>query len=600
MASIRFAHRSVRGLRSLSVIIGAISSATFMSDLASAAEPPTVVMRPATFLGTSGLSINGRIHPHGQPTDYYIEYGPTAAYGNSTEPKPLPPRLAAYYHETWDEGWNGWRSWDFDHPHFPEGGSSGGHIRYNAIERDDHNHDDAIGTVHLAKYMYPGRFTPIPSAFLAAGDPDFRDAIVRVDVRGNDWQPHGTELMWWSQNQLNPELNPDDGGLSPDYRHSNWCYTGFNLTELLRSGEWEHAEYRLNNDTNDWTYCGNNNDAARYDAYAPIDDVQQHLNIDFFHMVVFVDTQNRPKGSIDFDEFEVVYRNYSLLFPSNGGSLTSSPAGSEDDPATLTDGWRHGAKRMWKSEPQPSEPLEFTYTFDKPVTIDAVQIHQHPEWPSRDVEVLVSNDGQTWNKIAEGSLDEKNAEGPNYNFLLKRHLAAPAKMAKIRILSGHKPEHWGLGEIEFFGSGAVMQTDDDWYHINRDVTELQPGETYHYRVVAVSAKGKVVGDDQTVTLPADAKPHVITGAASRIAEGSAKFEGRLNPLGLKTNFYFEYGPDASYGRQTTTTYGGKMMTPRLAIGHADQLTPGTVYHYRLVAENETGRSAGADQTFTAE
>ncbi|MDA0835784.1 MAG: hypothetical protein O3A29_21125 [Planctomycetota bacterium] len=564
-----------------------------------AGEPPTVASEPSSYLGITGFSVNGRIHPHGVPTDYYVEYGPTADYGNSTDRQPLPPRLAAYYHETWNEGWNGWRSWDFDHPHFTEGGSSGGFIRYRAIERDDHNHDDAIGTVHLAKYMYPGRFTPIPSAFLAAGDPDFRDAKISIDVRGNDWQPNGTELMWWSQNQLNPELNPEGGGLSPDYRHSNWAYTGFNLTQLLRSGEWNHAEYRLNNNTNDWTYAGNNNDAQRYDAYASINDIQRHLNIDFFHMVCFVDVENRPTGSIDFDELEIAYRNYSLLFPSNGGSLTSAPEGSDDDPETLTDGWRHGAKKMWKSKSQPREPLEFVYSFAKPVTIEAVQIHQHPEWPSRDVEVLVSNDGTSWTKIVEGAMEENHAEGLNYNFLIKRPLDAAAKMAKVRILSGYKPEHWGLGEIELFGSGATMLTDDDWYNITLDINELQPGETYHYRVVALNADGKTVGADQTVTLPTDTKPHVITGEASRIAEGSAKLEGRLNPLGLKTQFYFEYGPDTNYGSQTKLTYGGKMITPRLAFGHAEELTPGKVYHYRLVAENDTGRSVGDDMTFTA-
>ena len=37
--------------------------------------------------------------------------------------------------------------------------------------------------------------------------------------------------------------------------------------------------------------------------------------------------------------------------------------------------------------------------------------------------------------------------------------AAPARQAKVRVMSGYRAEHWGLGEIEFFGAGAVMLTD---------------------------------------------------------------------------------------------------------------------------------------------
>ena len=72
-------------------------------------------------------------------------------------------------------------------------------------------------------------------------------------------------------------------------------------------------QYRLLNDTNNWSYCGNNNGEERYDASWSIDETQRHLNLDLFHMVMFVDPHNRPTGAIDFDEFEVVYHNYSLV-----------------------------------------------------------------------------------------------------------------------------------------------------------------------------------------------------------------------------------------------------------------------------------------------
>lgn len=568
-------------------------------------QPPTVETRTATLVGITGLTLNGRIHPHTLPTTYHFEYWRMPKQGHKTGEQQIPPRLAAFYHETWDEGWNGWAS-RAKPVHFKEGGASRGFIRYTSPSGDDHNHDDGVGTVHLATYMYPGGFTSsaTPSAFLAAGDPDFRDARIQVSVRGNQWVPNGTELMWWSQSQSNIDINPNPSTLHPNYRHTNWACTGHNLTDLLRTGAWQRADYRLVHDSTFWTYAGHNPREVRY-HYWQIDNTQRHLNYDFFHMVVFVNPAKPPTGSIDFDELEVAYRNYSLLLPSNGAKLLSAPSGSSDDPATLTDGWRHGAKKMWHSAANPKAPLEFTYSFANPVTVKSVQIHQHPEWPSQEIEVLVTDDGLAWKSLVKKTLPKNSPAGPNFAFLLERGLSASARQAKVRILSGYQAQHWGLGEIELFGSGAVMQTDDDWYHVNCDISDLTPGQTYHYRLVATSAAGTTAGEEQTFQMPADTKPHVITGAASRIQDNSAKVEGRLNPLGHRTQFYFEYGLDAQYGQKTVPEYGGQrpevflapMITPRTVFAVLSGLKPGTVYHYRLVGVNKTGTTHGADATF---
>src|SRR5258708_1118537 len=81
----------------LAMLAGALSLAQ------PAAEAPTVVTRLATPWGNDGLTVNGSIHPHGLPTTYYFEYGPTAGYGRKTTVRPLPPRLAAHYRESWSD-----------------------------------------------------------------------------------------------------------------------------------------------------------------------------------------------------------------------------------------------------------------------------------------------------------------------------------------------------------------------------------------------------------------------------------------------------------------------------------------------------------------
>ena len=133
--------------------------------------------------------------------------------------------------------------------------------------------------------------------------------------------------------------------------------------------------------------------------------------------------------------------------------------------------------------------------------------------------------------------------------------------------------------------------------MNVDLLDLQPGETIHYRLIATNATGTTTGVDQTFSLPADTQPQVITGPASRIHDGTAKVEGRLNPLGKKTEFYFEYGPTKDYGRKTSPRYGGLQITPRLAFDTlTNLLNPGATYHYRLVAANESGTGYGEDAT----
>jgi len=564
---------------------------------------PEIRTGTPTLLGVTGLSMNGQIHSHGVPTTWYIEYGATDSYGNKTEAQPIPPKLAAYYRESWDDNWNGWNSWCPKRLHFKDGGLRNGFIRYEGSPRDDHNHDDGVGTVHLTPYMYPGSVSlsaNAPSAYLAGGDPDFRDAWITQSVRGVNWQPNGTELMWWSQAQRNLEVNPDDNTLGPNFKHPNWSYTGTNLTDLLASGKWETIRYRLINDTNFWSYCGNNRGGTAYDAYWSINETQRHLNLDLFHMVMFVDPNNRPTGAIDFDEFEVAYHNYSLVYPSNGGKLISFPPGSSDDSSCLTDGWRHGEGKTWKSAANPTVPQEFVFEFAAPVTIDKVQLHQHPTAPSREIEVLTSRDGKQWAPLVRGEIPESHPHGFNYCFLLKKKLHAQATHAKIRIISGYKADHWGLGEIEFFGSGAAYTPDDDWFHVNLDLIDRKPGETIHYRLVAVNANGTSSGPDQQYRMPLDTRPHVITGTASRIANGSAKVEGRLNPMGRKTEFYFEYGPTTAYGQKSAPRYGGLQLTPRLAFERLSDLEPGTEYHYRLVAVNETGTSYGEDAIIVAQ
>lgn len=585
-------------LAALFLLIAFASAAFFPAPATAEAKLPAVITGPATSLGLDAMTANGSIHPHGQASTYYFEYGPTPSYGSKTREVSLPPRLAAHYRETWDDNTGGWAGWGAKGlEHHAKGGAAGGFVRFAEPSRDDPNHVSGIGTVHLSKYVYTGLWSKVaklPGLFLAAGDPDLRDARVSLAVRGNSWTPNGSELVWWTQSQSNIEV-----GTGAGWRHANWAYTGYSLTPALLSGKWEKVEYRLRNDADDWTYAGNNKaqPAAERYAYWQINDAQAHVNLDFFHMLVFVDPKNPPRASIDFDEFQLTYRNYSLIIPSNGGKLLRSPK-SPDDPACLTDGWRHGPGHLWRSAENPEEALEFVYAFTKPVTIQTIQIHQNPDWPSKEAEILVSENDRSYTSVAKLELPEKGTPNANFAFALKAGLSAKASYVKVRVASGYKKQHWGLGEIEIFGTGATMLPEDEITPVNLDVKGIKGGMTYHYRLVARNDVGTTHGKDRTFTVPADARPLAHTGGASRITATGVLLQGRLNALGRATKFFFEYGKDTSYGKKTREVDGGHMITPRSAFATLADLKPGNTYHFRLVAVNDKGTTLGADSTFT--
>jgi len=99
-------------------------------------------------------------------------------------------------------------------------------------------------------------------------------------------------------------------------------------------------------------------------------------------------------------------------------------------------------------------------------------------------------------------------------------------------------------------------------------------------------------------LPASAAPSVTTGTASTVTETSATLTGQVNPNGLSTSYFFDYGTSEMYGSTTATFSAGSGTTQTPVSAGLTGLEPGTTYHYRLVATNSDGTTDGADQTLT--
>jgi hypothetical protein len=92
-------------------------------------------------------------------------------------------------------------------------------------------------------------------------------------------------------------------------------------------------------------------------------------------------------------------------------------------------------------------------------------------------------------------------------------------------------------------------------------------------------------------------PTVSTAGATGRTETTAVLNATINPNGSATTYYFQVGLTTSYGSQTATRSAGHGTRPVAASAGIGGLTPGTVYHYRVVATNVAGTATGADRTF---
>jgi hypothetical protein len=157
--------------------------------------------------------------------------------------------------------------------------------------------------------------------------------------------------------------------------------------------------------------------------------------------------------------------------------------------------------------------------------------------------------------------------------------------------------HFEYGPTEAYGSitpeeSAGSGTSLEWVHAA--ITDLVPGTLYHFRIVASSSRGTVVGPDREFWTNGGA-PVVATAPAKQVGYTQATLNGTVNPKGEATTYRFEYGATTAYGEQTAeqTAWGDGEERATIA-----GLTPDTTYHFRILATNSWGTSYGADQSFT--
>jgi hypothetical protein len=159
--------------------------------------------------------------------------------------------------------------------------------------------------------------------------------------------------------------------------------------------------------------------------------------------------------------------------------------------------------------------------------------------------------------------------------------------------------HFQYGRTTSYGSTTSSQTrtGNTNQNVSANISGLSANTTYHFRIVATNSAGTSYGADRTfTTLSATGAPVAFTNPATLIASFSAKLNGSLDPHGLTTSVYFQYGTTTSYGL-TTAPQSQSGNTFRNISANISGLSASTRYHFRIVASNSAGIRYGSDMTF---
>ena len=135
------------------------------------------------------------------------------------------------------------------------------------------------------------------------------------------------------------------------------------------------------------------------------------------------------------------------------------------------------------------------------------------------------------------------------------------------------------------------------------ITGLRANTLYYFRLSAQNSFGTVNGSIYSFSTnnnppPVGNAPSVSANAASDVERTTATLNGRVNPRGSQTTYWFEYGTDANFGSVTSFQSAGNGTALTNVSAAVSSLSPATKYFFRVNAQNQFGTVNGPTQNFT--
>jgi hypothetical protein len=166
------------------------------------------------------------------------------------------------------------------------------------------------------------------------------------------------------------------------------------------------------------------------------------------------------------------------------------------------------------------------------------------------------------------------------------------------------------GEVPCVPDLEGKRLGEENYPVHTKIDGLESGTVYRYRLVAGTKPGERGGineEGSVESFAAPAAPAVESASVDDVSSSWADFHAVIDPVGSDTTYQFEYVTEEAFQKDGfgDLSSGGNVPIPAADIGSGDtgvsvnaqagNLSAGTLYHFRVVAENAIGAAPGGPE-----